>query len=74
MLTAIGIIIILAGLIIMFFGDKQIPVRGGVVLRIFEKRRHPEEWPLPEWSNKILFGGALIFGGIMVLLKASKLA
>lgn len=74
MLVAIGIIIIIAGLIIIFFGNRKIPVRGGTVLRLFDKRPSPEEDSLPAWSYRVLFGGALIVGGVLVLLKTLKLA
>jgi hypothetical protein len=33
---------ILAGSIALFFGDRQIPVRGGIVLKIFDGWPHPE--------------------------------
>jgi hypothetical protein len=71
-LMAIGFFMVIAGLIIMLLGDKQIPVRGGIVLRIFDSRRRSEEGLLPGWSYRFLFGGAVIFGGVMVLLKAFR--
>jgi hypothetical protein len=73
MLVGIGIIIIVAGLIIIFFGNKEIPVRGGIVLKLLDKRSRSDEDSLPGWSYRVLFGGALIVGGVLVLLKALKL-
>ena len=75
MLIAIGIIMILAGVITLFFGDKQIPVRGGIVLKIFDRRARPEdeEGDFSKWPYKFVFGGALIVVGVMLVLKASKL-
>ena len=73
MLTAFGIFLIIAGLVIIFFGNREIPVRGGIVLRVFDKRPRLDEDSLPEWSYRLLLGGAFIAGGVMVLLKALKL-
>jgi MFS family permease len=73
-LIAIGIFLIIAGLIIIFFGDRDIPVCGGIVLRVFGRRPRLDDDSLPEWSYRFLIGGAFIVGGVMVLLKALKLA
>lgn len=62
MLIAFGIFPIIAGLIIIFFGNKEIPVRGGIVLRLWAKRPRPDEDSIYEWSYRVLFGGALIIG------------
>jgi len=72
-LIAIGIFLIIAGLIIIFFGNREIPVRGGIV-RLFDKRPRLEDDSLPASSYRFLFGGAFIVGGVMVLLKALNLA
>jgi hypothetical protein len=69
-LFVIGIVMILAGPIIMFFGDRRMPVRGGVVLRIFDRRPRPEDGSLLGSSHRVLFGAGVLFAGIMVLLKA----
>jgi hypothetical protein len=53
---------ILAGPLIMFFGDRRMPVRGGVVLRIFDSR--------PRSSKRALFGAGVLFAGVLVLLRA----
>jgi hypothetical protein len=72
---AIGIILILTGVLAFLFGDKQIPVRGGIVLKIFDRRSRPEdqEGDFANWPYKFLFGGALIVAGILVELKAFNL-
>ena len=74
MLSVIGIIMVIAGVVILFFGDRQIPVRGGIVLRLFSMRQRSDEDSLPKSSYRILFGAAVIFGGVMVLLRASNAA
>jgi len=73
-LTAIGVILILAGVLAIFFGDKPIPVRGGIILKLFDRRARPgdEEGDFSNWPHKFLFGGALIVAGVMVVLNASK--
>jgi hypothetical protein len=73
-LSVIGIILVIAGVVIVFFGDRQIPVRGGIVLKLFSMRQRSDEDGLPRWSYRILFGAAVIFGGVMVLLRASNTA
>ena len=69
-LFVIGIVMILAGPIIMFFGDRRLPVRGGLVLKIFDRRPRSEDGSLPEWSYRGLFGAGVLFAGVMVLLRA----
>jgi hypothetical protein len=66
----IGIVMILAGPIIMFFGDRRMPVRGGIVLRIFDRRPRSEDGSLPGSSYRALFGAGVLFAGVMVLLRA----
>ena len=74
MLTAIGVILILAGVFAIFFGDKQIPVRGGIILKLFDRRARAgdEERDFSNSPYKFLFGGALIVAGVMLVLKAAK--
>jgi len=72
--VAFGIFLIILGLIVIFFGNKEIPVRGGIVLRVFNKRPLLDDDSLPEWSYRFLFGGAAMFGGVLVILKVLKLA
>ena len=61
---------ILAGPLIMFFGDRRKPLRGGVVLRIFEKRPRAGDGSLFGLAHRDLFGAGVLFAGILVLLKA----
>ncbi len=53
---------ILAGPLIMFFGDRRMPVRGGVVFRIFNRRTGS--------SCRVVFGAGVLFAGVLVLLRA----
>jgi hypothetical protein len=73
-LTAIGVILILAGVLAIVFGDKQFPVRGGIILKLFDRRARPEdeEGDFSNWPYKYLFGGALIVAGVMLVLNAAK--
>jgi hypothetical protein len=73
-LTALGVILILAGVLVIFFGDKQFPVRGGIILKFFDRRSRPEDegGEFSNWPYKFLFGGALIVAGVMLVLKAAK--
>jgi hypothetical protein len=72
---AIETLMIFAGSIALFFGDTQIPVRGGIVLKIFDRRPHTEGegGDFYKWPHKYLFGGVLIIVGVMLVLKAVKL-
>lgn len=64
MLLIIGIIIALLGVASIFYGDKQLGVKGGLVLRIFS-------WPRGRAkSTKIFIGVALIFAGVMIIFSA----
>jgi uncharacterized membrane protein HdeD (DUF308 family) len=71
-LTAIGVILILAGVLALFFGDKQIPVRGGIVLKLFDRRVRPEDkdGDFSNWPYKCIVGGTLIVAGVLVLHSA----
>jgi hypothetical protein len=69
-LIVIGIIMILAGPLIMFFGDRRKPLRGGLVLSIFEKRPRAGDGPRFGLIHKDMFGAVVLFAGILVLLKA----
>jgi hypothetical protein len=73
-LTAIGVILILVGILAILFGDKQIAVRGGgIILKFFDGRRADgEEGDFPIGRTKFLFGGALIVAGVLVLKAAAK--
>lgn len=72
--VAFGVFMIILGLIVIFFGNKEIPVRGGMFLGVFSKRPRLDDDSLPEWSYRFLFGGAAMFGGVLVILKIVKLA
>lgn len=61
-LIVIGIVMILAGPLIMFFGDRRMPVRGGVFLRIFSRRTGS--------SYRAVFGAGVLFAGVLVLIRA----
>ena len=54
MLTAIGAALIVFGLISIVIGDKELPLRGGAVLRLFSWPRGRMKWA------KWVIGGALI--------------
>jgi hypothetical protein len=69
-LIVIGIIMILAGPLIMFFGYRRKPVRGGVVIRMFDKRPSAGDGSLFGLTHRVLFGAGVIFAGILFLLRA----
>jgi hypothetical protein len=69
-LFVIGIVMTLAGPIIMFFGDRRMPVRGGLVLRLFDRRPRSEEGSHRGSFYRALFGTGVLFAGVMVLLRA----
>lgn len=64
MLTSIGALICVAGVVIAVWGDKQIPVRGGIVLKLFSAPPRHLKW------YKYLLGAGLIYCGVEVLIKA----
>lgn len=59
-----GIIMIVVGLLALFFGDREIPVRGSIILKLFRARLGDEEKDFSNWPYKFLFGGALIVAGV----------
>ena len=65
---------IFAGALAIFFGDKQIPVRGGIILKLFDRRERPkdDDGDFSNWAYKYVFGGALIIVGVMLVLRAAK--
>jgi hypothetical protein len=73
-LTAIGVTMMIAGVLALLFGDKQIPVRGGIILKLFDRRARPkdDDGDFSNWPYKYVFGGALIVVGVMLVLKAAK--
>ena len=63
---------IVVGLLALFFGDREIPVRGSIILKLFRARLGDEEKDFSNWPYKFLFGGALIVAGVLVLKAAAK--
>jgi hypothetical protein len=66
----IGIVMTLAGPLIMFFGDRRMPVRGGIVLRLFDRRPRSDDGSQRRSFYRALFGAGVLFAGVMVLLRA----
>lgn len=75
MLRAIGVIMILVGVLAIFFGDKQIPVRGGIILKLYDRWAHPEDddGDFSNWPYKYMVGGALIVVGVLLILRTAHL-
>jgi threonine/homoserine/homoserine lactone efflux protein len=63
MLIGIGTILILFGLASIFWGDKELAAKGGVILRLFSWPRGRARW------MKWLIGVALIYAGAMILFR-----
>jgi hypothetical protein len=74
-LSVIGVIMIHAGVLAIFFGDKQIPVRDGIVLKLFDKGARPDDddGDFSNWPYKYVFGGALIVVGVFLILMTANL-
>lgn len=64
MLTIVGVLIMLMGIIGILIGDKSVGQNGGVVLRVFSMPEGHAKW------MKWLLGGALILGGVMIVINA----
>jgi len=64
MLTGIGILLLIFGTVSIWIGDKQLPVKGGVILRTFSTSPRVARW------RKWLIGLGAIYAGIMVLYRA----
>jgi hypothetical protein len=58
MIGGIGIILILFGIVSILWGDREIPVKGGLILRLFSRRAASTK--LAKW----LIGIAAIYAGI----------
>ncbi len=67
-LFVIGIVMILAGPLIMFFGERRHPVRGGMLF-LLDRRHRSAEGSIPE-RYRDLFGAGVLFAGVLVLLRA----
>ena len=62
MLLAIGILLIFLGLVTVLFGDKDVGLKGGIILKMFS-------WPRGSAKfTKVAIGAALIYGGVMIVL------
>jgi hypothetical protein len=44
MLVVLGIAVLLAGLLVLVWGDKEIPVRGGIILKLFSAPKRYVRW------------------------------
>lgn len=64
MLIVVGLVLLVFGLVAMFFGDRQVGGQGGWILR-------GVSWPAGKsrWL-KIPMGVALIAAGVLVLVRA----
>jgi len=62
-LHVIGLVLVAVGVICLWVGDKDVPVKGGRVLRLFSYPRGAMRWM--KWP----MGVALIYAGIEVLRK-----
>jgi hypothetical protein len=63
MLKLIGGLLILVGLLWIWKGDKEIPVKGGKILRLLSYPQGQMRW------IKWLMGGGLIYAGLAILFK-----
>lgn len=63
MLTAIGIGLVVAGVVVALFGDATVSERRGVISRLVT-------WPAgrAKWL-KVMIGLALIYAGVMLLIR-----
>jgi hypothetical protein len=62
-LKIIGTVLVLSGLIWLWFGDKEIPAKGGRVVRLLSASRGTMKWM--KWP----LGLGLIYLGVEVLRK-----
>jgi|APFre7841882630_1041343.scaffolds.fasta_scaffold14638_4 hypothetical protein len=62
MLKLIGVFLILLGVVTIFWGDKELSIKDGKILRLFS-------WPIgrARWA-KWLIGIALIYAGLKIIL------
>ena len=59
----LGLILILVGAIWALFGDRKIPVKGGLVLKLFSVPEGQMRW------LKWLMGAAMICAGVAVIFR-----
>lgn len=60
----IGIVLAIVGVITIFIGDKDLGLKGELVLKLFSWPRGGMKW------IKVLLGVALIYAGITIVLHA----
>jgi hypothetical protein len=61
MLTAIGVGLLAAGVVVALFGDRVVGQKGGIVTRLVK-------WPAGRAKYlKVIIGLALIYAGVMIL-------
>jgi hypothetical protein len=64
MLLIIGIIVVLFGVASILYGDKELNVGGGLILRVFA-------WPSGRARRlKLVMGAALIVAGVVIIVHA----
>jgi len=64
MLLTIGALAVIFGLVSIFWGDREVGSKGGLVLRLFSWPRGQARW------MKILIGAALIIAGVLTIARA----
>jgi len=64
MLLTIGVLAVIFGLVSLFWGDKEVSSKGGLVLRLFAWRKGQAKW------MKVLIGVALIIAGALTIARA----
>lgn len=64
MLLTIGALAVILGLVSIFWGDREVGAKGGLVLKLFSWRKGQAKW------MKILIGAALIIAGVATIARA----
>lgn len=64
MITSIGIVLIVFGIACILWGDKDLKVKEGLILKAFSWRKGSAKWM--KWP----MGAALIYTGIRVIFNA----
>jgi threonine/homoserine/homoserine lactone efflux protein len=64
MLVAIGVIVLLMGVLALLFGGRQVGAAGGLIAKIFSWPRGMNRWV------RYGCGAALIYAGVMIILRA----
>lgn len=63
MITAMGLVLIVFGIICILWGDKDIKVKEGMILRIFSWRAGSAKWM--KWP----MGLALVYAGLRIIFQ-----